>query len=118
MLECNERYCQMAGRSKEELLAVSDTRTLQRSLENAEEETDWESIRTGHHFAGVFSWIRPDGKENIIEYNAAPTKVGDRYFTIGLDRDITERMRAEEELRQAKEAAEAATQAQGRGGRP
>ena len=111
LVECNERYCLMAGRSKEELLAVADTRTIQRSLENAPEEIDWVSIRTGQHFSGLFSWIRPDGKENIVEYSAAPTRVGNRYFTIGLDRDITERMRAQEELRQAKEAAEAATQA-------
>ena len=111
LVECNERYCQLAGRGKEELLAVGDTRTIQRSIENAPEETDRLSIRSGEHFSGVFSWIRPDGKENTVEYSAAPARVGDRYFTIGLDRDITERMRAQEELRQAKEAAEAATQA-------
>ncbi len=109
--ECSERYCQMAGRSKEELLALGDTRGIQRSIENAEEETDWESIKTGQHFSGVFSWIRPDGKENIVEYSAAPTRVEGRYFTIGLDRDITERTRVQEELRHAKEAAEAATEA-------
>ena len=44
----------MAGRSKEELLALSDTRHIQRSIENAEAETDWESIRAEHHFSGVF----------------------------------------------------------------
>ena len=99
LLECNERYCRMAGRSKDELLTVSDTRAIQRSIENAEAETDWESIRTGQHFSGVFSWIRPDGKENIVEYSAAPTRVGERYFTIGLDRDITERKAAEEAVR-------------------
>ena len=38
LLECNERYCQMAGRSKDELLTVSDTRAIQRSIENAEAE--------------------------------------------------------------------------------
>jgi PAS domain S-box-containing protein len=111
LVDCNERYCEMAGRSKEELMSVENTVIFQRPIVSAWEESDQESIMKGQVFSGVFSWIRPDGKENIIEYNAAPTKVGDRYFTIGLDRDITERMRAEEELRQAKEAAEAATQA-------
>ena len=111
LVECNERYCEMAGRSKEELLAVADTRTIQRSIENAPEQTDWVSIKTGQHFSGVFSWIRPDGRKNIVEYSAAPTRVGNRFFTIGLDRDISERMQAQEELRQAKEVAEAATQA-------
>ena len=111
LLECNERYCQMAGRSKEELLAIHDTRAIQLDLGNAAERFGWEPIAAGRAFSGVFSWIRPDGKENIIEYNAAPTKVGNATFTIGIDRDVTERRRAQQELRQAKEMAEAATQA-------
>jgi PAS domain S-box-containing protein len=111
LLECNERYCEMAGRSKEELLAIHDTRTIQRDLGVDTERFGWEPITAGRAFSGVFSWDRPDGRENIIEYNAAPTKVGERYFTIGLDRDATERRRAQAELRQAKEMAEAATQA-------
>ncbi len=111
LLDCNERYCLMAGRSKEELLAIHDTRVIQRDLGNAAERFGWDPIESGQAFSGVFSWIRPDGRENIIEYNAAPTRVGERYFTIGIDRDATERRRAQEELRQAKEMAEAATQA-------
>jgi PAS domain S-box-containing protein len=103
LLDCNERYCQMAGRSKEELLAISDTRSIQRSIENAPENEDQESVMAEQVFSGIFTWIRPDSKENIIEYNAAPTKVGDRYYTIGLDRDITERMRVENELRESNE---------------
>jgi signal transduction histidine kinase/DNA-binding response OmpR family regulator len=101
----------MAGRSKEELLANSDTRSIQRTIENAPEEEDRQAVMEGQVFSGVFSWIRPDGMENIIEYNAAPTRVGDRYFTIGLDRDITERKRAEEELKKARAAAEQANAA-------
>ena len=111
LIDCNERYCQMAGRGKEELLKIADTRSIQRKIENASEIEDQESIMTEHVFSGIFSWLRPDGKENIIEYNAAPTKVGDRYFTIGLDRDITERMHVQQELRQAKAEAEQANQA-------
>ncbi len=111
LLDCNDRYCEMAGRNKEELLQLPDTRDIQRGIENAPEEEDRESVLEEQVFSGVFSWIRPDGRENIIEYNAAPTRVGDRTFTIGLDRDITERRRAQAELRHAKEMAEAATQA-------
>jgi PAS domain S-box-containing protein len=111
LVDCNDRYCEMAGRSKEELMSVDNTIVFQQTLVNAWEESDRESILKGEAFSGIFSWIRPDGKENIIEYMAAPTKVGSRYFTIGIDRDITERRKAQEELRQAKETAEAATQA-------
>jgi PAS domain S-box-containing protein len=111
LVDCNDRYCEMAGRSKDELLVTHDTRAIQQDLGVDTERFGFESIREGKAFAGVFSWIRPDGKENIIEYNAAPTKVGDRYFTIGIDRDVTERRRSQAELRHAKEMAEAATQA-------
>ncbi len=111
LLDCNERYCQMAGYSKEELLTISDTRSIQKQLINAPEEQDQQSVIANEVFSGVFSWMRPDHKENIIEYSAAPTSVGGRYFTIGLDRDITERMHAEEELRLAKAEAEHANQA-------
>jgi PAS domain S-box-containing protein len=99
LVDCNERYCQMAGRSKEELMAVENTTIFQRPIESHWDETDRDAILKGQAVSGVFSWDRPDGKENIIEWNAAPTRVGDRYFTIGLDRDITERKRAEEQLR-------------------
>lgn len=111
LVDCNERYCEMAGRSKEELLSIRDTRAIQADLGLDTERFGFGPVIAERVFSGVFAWIRPDGKENIIEYNAAPTKVGDRYFTIGLDRDVTERRRAQAELRQAKEMAEAATQA-------
>jgi PAS domain S-box-containing protein len=103
LVDCNDRYCEMAGRSKEELMSVENTVIFQRPVGGVWEESGRESVLKGQAFSGVFSWIRPDGKENIIEYNAAPTKVGERYFTIGLDRDITERKHAEEELRRALE---------------
>ncbi|HET9587519.1 MAG TPA: PAS domain S-box protein, partial [Anaerolineales bacterium] len=111
LVECNERYCEMAGRSKEELLAIQDTRTVQRDLGVNTERFGWEPITAEKAFSGVFSWDRPDGGENIIEYNAAPTRVGERYFTIGLDRDVTERRHAEEELKKARLSAEQANQA-------
>jgi PAS domain S-box-containing protein len=111
LLECNERYCEMAGRGKEELLAIQDTRTVQRDLGVDTERFGWEPITAGRVFSGAFSWDRSDGRENIIEYNAAPTRVGERYFTIGLDRDVTERKHAEEELKKARAAAEQANQA-------
>ena len=111
LLDCNDRYCEMAGRSKAELLSIHDTRTLQRDLGVGSEVFGFGPITEGRAFSGVFSWIRPDGRENVIEYNAAPTRVGGRYFTIGLDRDVTERRHNEDELKKARDLAEAANQA-------
>ncbi|MGE5251163.1 MAG: histidine kinase N-terminal 7TM domain-containing protein [Bacteroidota bacterium] len=89
LVDCNKRYCQMADRSKAELLDIQDTRVIQEA-ENLSEESDWAAVMAEQAFSGVFSWIRPDGKQNIIEYKAAPIRVGERFFTIGVDRDVTE----------------------------
>ncbi len=110
LVDCNERYCELAGRSREELMSVENTGIFQRSIANPWDQ-EGDSILKRKAFSGVFSWIRPDGKENIVEYNAAPTKVGERYFTIGIDRDVTEHMRVQDELKKARAAAEQANQA-------
>ncbi len=108
LVECNRRYAEMAGRSKEELLRIGDTIPLQKSI-NAEmnDQSIWDVagdvhsglLREGKNYQGLFSWIRPDGKENIIEYNAVPIKIDGKIITIGLDRDITDRVQIEEKLR-------------------
>ena len=103
LIDCNERYCQMAGRSKAELLAVRDTRVFQRKGDQPALPVNSSAVLLQQAYNGVFSWVRPDGRENIIEFNAAPTLVGGRFFTVGLDRDMTERRRAEADLRESNE---------------
>jgi PAS domain S-box-containing protein len=101
LIDCNERYAEIAGRSKEELLRVGNTSLLQKKV--SPEMTLEEILRVRREntpYHGLFSWIRPDGKENIIEYSAAPIQVGDRPWTIGLDRDITEHKQITERLRE------------------
>jgi signal transduction histidine kinase len=103
LVDCNERYCLIAGRSKEELLAIQDTRLIQQS-EQFTEDSDRAAVLTEQAFSGAFSWIRPDGKENIIEYNAAPIRVWDRFYTIGVDRDVTESRHAHAQILQQQRA--------------
>ncbi len=54
--------------------------------------------RNKRPYRGTFSWIRPDGKENVVEYSATPIEMEDRPFTVGIDRDITERIKTEQAL--------------------
>lgn len=100
LLDCNERYAEMAGRSKEELLKIGNTSLVQKNLGPVRSREENWRIRQGRiSYKGLISWVRPDDQDNIIEYSAAPIQVGDRALTIGIDRDITERVRAEEELK-------------------
>ena len=107
LLDCNERYAEMAGRSKAELMEIGGTGQVQRDLGPARSNEENRRIRDGQiSYKGRFSWIRPDGKENIIEYSAAPIQVGERALTIGIDRDITERVQAEKALQEYSERLE------------
>ena len=45
-------------------------------------------------FNGVFSWIRPDGKENYIEFRSVPVRLGGHMYVYGINRDITQRIKA------------------------
>jgi two-component system, sensor histidine kinase and response regulator len=57
------------------------------------------------------SAIHRDGREMPIELMISPIRIGDSFIFSASLRDITERKRAEEELKKAKEAAEAASRA-------
>jgi PAS domain S-box-containing protein len=106
LVECNERYAMMAGRSREELLKLGSTQGLQITLEDKANYNRLESLAKEISYRGSFSWIRPDGKENYIEYVGRPITWGGKAYSIGIDRDITERKRAEKELRKLSGALE------------
>jgi PAS domain S-box-containing protein len=102
LIDCNERYAEMAGRSKQELIEIGNTNHLQTwVIEEDNREAYLAALWAGQPYQGLFSWIRPDGKDNVIEYNARLVRIGDRTLTIGFDRDITERARAEEAQRES-----------------
>jgi PAS domain S-box-containing protein len=96
LIDCNKRYSEMAGRSREELLQIGSTMNIAKTLSADPHESNAQNVV----LRGSFSWIRPDGKDNVIEYTAVPIKIQGKIITIGIDRDITERKRIEEEREQ------------------
>jgi nitrogen fixation negative regulator NifL len=91
LISCNERYAAMAGRSREELLRIGNTQGIHILREDDSSLKHLESLEKGTAYQGSFSWIRPDGKENVIEYVAKPIMWQGKVYSIGIDRDITER---------------------------
>src|SRR6516162_3509567 len=57
------------------------------------------------------SGLRRDASEFPAELTIAPVRLGEHYLFVAFIRDVTERKRDEEEVRRAKEAAEAANRA-------
>ena len=98
LIECNERLAEMAGRSREELLKLGTMEGLYFNIDENSNNNRLESLKKGTSFQGIFSWIRPDGKENIIEFKGTPVKWRGKLYTIGIDRDITEHKKNEEAL--------------------
>jgi len=107
LIDCNERYAEMAGQSREELLRIGNPNKIMRNLGPVRTREENERIRREKlRYNGLISWIRPDGKENIIEYSASPIEIHGRPLTVGIDRDITERVRIEAALREYSERLE------------
>jgi PAS domain S-box-containing protein len=100
ILACNQRFVEMTGRAEAELLAMADISSCVRSLLTPEQDAEIERrLRALQPVRGVASWIRPDGKENAFEWHAVPMQVGQEIYILGIDRDVTEKRRTEENLR-------------------
>jgi len=111
LILCNDRYVEMSGRSRKELMAADNLNDFVRSHSPAEEVNQHRNkLQRGIAIRGTSSWIRPDGKENYYEWTAAPIKTGDKVCIIGVDRDITERKRMEDELKALNKALETRNQ--------
>jgi PAS domain S-box-containing protein len=99
LIDCNARYAEITGRSRQELLDMGNTLPIQRSIELPEGREDFlKALDQDGFYRGRFSWVRPDGKENTVEYAAVPVQIRGKTLIVGIDRDITERQRSEAEI--------------------
>ena len=100
LMDCNKAYVEMSGLSLKDLYAAN-TLDLIRLITPASREELSACVTRMQPFEGTFSWLRPDGRENIIDYKAVPMQIGNRIYVYSIDRDVTRQKRAEEAIRKA-----------------
>ncbi len=106
LIDCNEQYAAMAGRSRDELLEIGYTYSLTKTIDENANELRIKGLNDQTAYHGSFKWLRPDEKVNTIEYIARPIKFQGKLYSIGIDRDITETKQKEDQLRRLSQAVE------------
>ena len=103
LLYCNDRFVEMSGRTREELMSARSLNNF--TLPFAGQVAFGyihDELTRGLISRGYGRWARPDGKENVHEYTASCIGIdGDNLLVIGIDRDVTNRHKLEDQLRQA-----------------
>ncbi len=102
IVDCNESYLELAGRSKEELLACADIKTLKENKQKImSRETHNPSLCSfgGNRCVGLYSWLRPDGRTNFIECRGKLIFFNGAEFMHCMHRDMTQVKLAEEKIR-------------------
>jgi PAS domain S-box-containing protein len=111
VLNVNRRACEIYGLSREEFIGMS----LEEISENVGrgQRQIAETLERGVFYNFESVQFRKDGSRMFLEINASSIEYEGHPAILSINRDVTERRRAEE-LRLAKEAAEQADRAKGR----
>lgn len=100
IVDCNHVACEMNGYTRQELIGQPIDLLTTRQSSPAERTAYLEEIRRVGVLHLESEHRRRDGHVFAIETSTSLLKVGDRELVLGIDRDITERKRAEDALRE------------------
>jgi PAS domain S-box-containing protein len=109
VLDANERACEMYGFPASELVGMSLV-AISRDVDGGRQRVD-EIMSRGVRLEFESVQYRKDGSEMFLQINASAVEFNGRTAIMSINRDVTDRRRAESELRAAKEAAETASRA-------
>ncbi len=103
VVDCNEATCRMNGYSREELIGQSID-ILNLTTGNRDERLEYlESLRNGSVFQKETFHRHKDGHVFPIEISTSFIAIGGKELVLGIDRDITERKKAEKDLNTQKQ---------------
>ena len=108
IVEVNQAAIDLYGYSREELLSMNVRDLREKSTLELVDEQLKKAVADGIQFETVH--VRRDGTKFPVEINANSANFGGTRFLMSILRDITERKRAEENLRQQKRLLEALTE--------
>ena len=104
IVDCNEAACRMNGYTREELIGTSiDIFNVSDGTREEREEYFARLRREGNILLETFHRHK-DGHAFPIEVSTSLVTLGGKEFVLGIDRDITERRRAEDALQRAIDA--------------
>jgi PAS domain S-box-containing protein len=98
IIDCNAVACQMTGYEREELIGQSIDIVNRNPGTPAERSAYLNKLRAAGVIRHEFYHRRKNGEIFPVEVSSTLIKVGEREIVIGIDRDISERKRAEEAL--------------------
>jgi PAS domain S-box-containing protein len=109
----NSRFCNSLGQPPPQILGKTDYDYYPQELAEKYRRDDRRVMETQEVLEDVEEHLKPDGQKLYVQVLKTPVHDvwGAVVGTEGIFWDVTERKRIEEELRQAKEAAEAASRA-------
>jgi two-component system sensor histidine kinase/response regulator len=100
-IDCNQRFCDTVQRSREEVLYKTDFDLYPESQAAKYRHDDLQVIATGQRLELVEEYVSPSGERLFMQVLKAPVRdSAQRIIGVqGVFWDVTERMRAEEQLR-------------------
>ncbi len=101
---CNERFAELAGRPRSELLEVGDIRRFVAIADFDQRMREWTAeLLQGNTVRTTGSWLRPDGRENVFEAFVVPVTFRGVAYHVTAMRDLTEDRAAFARLRESEE---------------
>lgn len=101
IVDCNTSACRLNGYTREELLGLSSHALYVAGTTWPPDSTFLGELREAGELHGIDAHRRKDGSTVPVEYSTALITVDGRELILGIDRDISERLQAEEERRRS-----------------